>query len=187
VTIEDAADYADELYRYVQPLLEATEEASATLQAVYEEQRPYLDFIAQAHETVRQMADDMGLAGILARQTEAFVAMGIFRRAPTEAELNDASARLTEAVPETEEAREEIALEVAGIAAEAEGRRLLDLVRDQYHQILVRLPVESMKDGAALLFLAWLVFYVLPTGELGPIALWYALASDWTKRNRPKE
>jgi hypothetical protein len=45
----------------------------------------------------------------------------------------------------------------------------------------------KVKTGVGVILLAWLIFFVVPTKEIGQAALFSAAAYDWIRRNAPKD
>ncbi len=147
----------------------------------------YLEQMAPVMETVQRMQQDMNLHAILARQQAAFTAMAI--PVPTDDELAEAQDRISELVPETDDAREQVAQQAAEIQADPQGKKLIKQLTDWVSGVVSSVPEATAKHRTTigLLVLAWLCQFVVPSeSEFNRMLLFCAAAAAWMMRFPPE-
>jgi hypothetical protein len=112
------------LIRDVQQVVEVQRDAVELVRSL----SPFLPVVQDA---LRQMAEWNSPSGILARQAVAMAAIEasfLSRAAPTPAEMEEARASLQRNLPETAEQAGEVEQRAATIAADPEGRKLVERI-----------------------------------------------------------
>jgi hypothetical protein len=179
---DNFASQAQAAVRYYQANRAAIDQAAN----VMNQMRPVMEMLARDRRVLESMWQDMNLASILARQHAAFTAMAPTIPVPTEAELAEAQDRITELVPATEEEREEVAQQAAGILADPEGKQLISQVTGWLNERIAQLgdTVAAHPTYTGLALLAVVVF-LIPPSMYGAVTLYVAIASAWMQLMPP--